>query len=202
MVYWNKSCECMDRNKLEELQSQRLKKTVERIYYNVPYYRDLMQEKDLMPEDIRGLEDLDKLPFTTKDELRDNYPYGLFAVPLTERIRIHASSGTTGKPTVVGYTREDITTWSELMARTLSCGGAKRDSVIQVAYGYGLFTGGLGVHYGAERLGASVIPISGGNTKRQIMLMKDFGTTLLACTPSYALHIAEMLDEMGYQRMS
>ena len=200
MVYWNKSCECMDRNKLEELQSQRLKKTVERIYYNVPYYRDLMQEKDLMPEDIRGLEDLDKLPFTTKDELRDNYPYGLFAVPLTEIIRIHASSGTTGKPTVVGYTREDITTWSELMARTLSCGGAKRDSVIQVAYGYGLFTGGLGVHYGAERLGASVIPISGGNTKRQIMLMKDFGTTLLACTPSYALHIAEMLDEMGISK--
>jgi hypothetical protein len=189
MNYWNKYCECMEREELEKLQSERLIEAVERVYYNVPYYRNLMQEKGLMPEDIKGREDLNKLPFTTKDDLRENYPYGFFAVPLSEIVRIHASSGTTGKPTVVGYTRRDISIWSELMARTLTCGGATKDSVIQVAYGYGLFTGGLGVHYGAERLGASVIPISGGNTKRQIMLMKDFGTTVLACTPSYVLYM-------------
>jgi len=190
----------MERERLRELQSKRLVKTVERVYYNVPYYRNLMQERGIVPEDIKGIDDLSKLPFTTKDDLRDNYPYGLFAVPLSEIVRIHASSGTTGKPTVVGYTRQDITTWSELMARTLACGGATKDSVIQIAYGYGLFTGGLGVHYGAERLGASVIPISGGNTKRQVMLMRDFGTTVLACTPSYALHIAEVLEEMKIPR--
>jgi len=156
-----------------------------------------MQQKGLVPEDIRGIEDLSLLPFTTKQDLRDNYPYGLFAVPLSEIVRIHASSGTTGKPTVVGYTRQDIVNWSELMARALTCGGTTKESVIQVAYGYGLFTGGLGVHYGAERIGASVIPISGGNTKRQAMLMRDFGTTVLACTPSYALHLAETIEEMG-----
>jgi phenylacetate-CoA ligase len=190
----------MEREELEKLQSERLIEAVERVYYNVPYYRNLMQEKGLMPEDIKGREDLNKLPFTTKDDLRENYPYGFFAVPLSEIVRIHASSGTTGKPTVVGYTRRDISIWSELMARTLTCGGATKDSVIQVAYGYGLFTGGLGVHYGAERLGASVIPISGGNTKRQIMLMKDFGTTVLACTPSYALYIAETMAEMNLRK--
>lgn len=195
-MYWNGTYECMDRNQLENLQSQKLINTIERVYYNVPYYRHLMQEKGLMPEDIRGIDDLTKLPFTTKQDLRDNYPYGLFAVPLSEIVRIHASSGTTGKPTVVGYTRRDIITWSELMARTLTCGGTNKESVIQIAYGYGLFTGGLGVHYGAERIGASVIPISGGNTKRQIMLMRDFGTTVLACTPSYALHIAEVMESM------
>ncbi|MGI5851795.1 MAG: phenylacetate--CoA ligase [Clostridiales bacterium] len=200
MNYWNKYCECMEREELEKLQSERLIEAVERVYYNVPYYRNLMQEKGLMPEDIKGREDLNKLPFTTKDDLRENYPYGFFAVPLSEIVRIHASSGTTGKPTVVGYTRRDISIWSELMARTLTCGGATKDSVIQVAYGYGLFTGGLGVHYGAERLGASVIPISGGNTKRQIMLMKDFGTTVLACTPSYALYIAETMAEMNLRK--
>ena len=200
MNYWNKPCECMDREQLVKLQSERLVETVRRVYYNVPYYRNLMQERGLVPEDIKGIEDLPKLPFTTKEDLRNNYPYGLFAVPMSEIVRIHASSGTTGKPTVVGYTRQDIITWSELMARTLTCGGATKDSVIQVAYGYGLFTGGLGVHYGAERLGSSVIPISGGNTKRQVMLMKDFGTTVLACTPSYALHIAETMEEMGIDR--
>lgn len=200
MNYWNKPYECMEREQLVKLQSERLVETVRRVYHNVPYYRNLMQERGLVPEDIKGIEDLPKLPFTTKEDLRNNYPYGLFAVPMSEIIRIHASSGTTGKPTVVGYTRQDIITWSELMARTLTCGGATKDSVIQVAYGYGLFTGGLGVHYGAERLGASVIPISGGNTKRQVMLMKDFGTTVLACTPSYALHIAETMEEMGIDR--
>ena len=200
MNYWNKPYECMEREQLVKLQSKRLVETVRRVYHNVPYYRNLMQERGLVPEDIKGIEDLHKLPFTTKDDLRNNYPYGLFAVPMSEIVRIHASSGTTGKPTVVGYTRQDIITWSELMARALTCGGATKDSVIQVAYGYGLFTGGLGVHYGAERLGASVIPISGGNTKRQVMLMKDFGTTVLACTPSYALHIAETMEEMGIDR--
>lgn len=200
MNYWNKPYECMEREQLVKLQSERLVETVRRVYHNVPYYRNLMQERGLVPEDIKGIEDLPKLPFTTKEDLRNNYPYGLFAVPMSEIIRIHASSGTTGKPTVVGYTRQDIITWSELMARTLTCGGATKDSVIQVAYGYGLFTGGLGVHYGVERLGASVIPISGGNTKRQVMLMKDFGTTVLACTPSYALHIAETMEEMGIDR--
>lgn len=196
-MYWNQSVECMDQEVLKKKQSERLVHTVNQVYHNVPYYRNLMQQKGLMPEDIRGVEDIHLLPFTTKQDLRDNYPYGLFAVPLTEIVRIHASSGTTGKPTVVGYTRQDIANWSELMARTLTCGGTTKESVIQIAYGYGLFTGGLGVHYGAERVGASVIPISGGNTKRQVMLMRDFGTTVLACTPSYALHLAETMNEMG-----
>ena len=199
-MYWDKTNECMPREQLAELQSRRLIETVQRVYHNVPYYRQRMQELGIMPEDIKGAEDLHKLPFTTKQDLRDYYPYGLFAVPLSEIVRIHASSGTTGKPTVVGYTRKDIVTWSELMARTLVCGGTHKDSVIQIAYGYGLFTGGLGAHYGAERIGASVIPVSGGNTKRQIMLMKDFGTTVLACTPSYALYIAETIEEMGIKR--
>lgn len=199
-MYWNQTYECMEREALSELQSRRLIETVQRVYHKVPYYRTQMQKAGLMPEDIRSLEDLPRLPFTYKQDLRDNYPYGLFAVPLSEIVRIHASSGTTGKPTVVGYTRGDIATWSELMARTLTCGGTTQNSVIQVAYGYGLFTGGLGVHYGAERIGASVIPISGGNTKRQIMLMEDFGTTVLACTPSYALYLAETLKEMGISR--
>ena len=190
----------MDRGRLEALQTERLIHTVQRVYYNVPFYRDRMQQSGLQPEDIQSLDDLKKLPFTTKQDLRDNYPYGMFAVPLSEIVRIHASSGTTGKPTVVGYTRQDIQVWSELMARALTSGGTQKDSVIQIAYGYGLFTGGLGFHYGAERIGASVIPISGGNTKRQIMLMEDFGTTVLACTPSYALHIAETMKEMGIKR--
>lgn len=196
-MYWNEKHECIPREELEELQLQRLKETVERCYFNVPHYRKVMQELQLEPEDIQSLDDLKKLPFTTKQDLRDNYPYGMFAVPLSEVVRIHSSSGTTGKPTVVGYTRGDITTWSELMARSLVCGGAGRDDVIHNAYGYGLFTGGLGVHYGAERLGASVIPISGGNTKRQIMIMKDYGSTILTCTPSYALYIAEVINELG-----
>lgn len=199
-MYWDKVYECMDRDKMREVQSERLRKTVQRVYYNVPYYRNSMQKAGLVPEDIKTVDDLSKLPFTNKADLRDNYPYGMFAVPLSEIVRIHASSGTTGKPTVVGYTHNDITTWSELMARTLMAGGTNRESVIQVAYGYGLFTGGLGTHYGAERIGATVIPISGGNTQKQIMLMKDFGTTVLACTPSYALYLAEVLDEMGVKK--
>lgn len=199
-MYWNKAYETMEREKLEDLQLERFMETVQLAYHNVPHYRRKIQELGLQPEDIKSLESLQRLPFTTKEDLRDNYPYGMFACPMSEIVRIHASSGTTGKPTVVGYTRQDIITWSELMARTLTCGGTEKDTVIQIAYGYGLFTGGLGVHYGAERIGASVIPISGGNSKRQVMLMKDFGTTVLACTPSYALHLAETIEEMGIDR--
>jgi len=190
----------MDRDGMSHFQSTRLRETVERVYFNVPYYRNKMQEAGLGPEKINSLDDLHKLPFTTKQDLRDNYPYGLFAVPMSEIVRIHASSGTTGKATVVGYTRNDISTWSEVMARTLSCAGATRNDFMQIAYGYGLFTGGLGLHYGGEKIGASVIPISGGNTMRQIQLMRDFGSTVLACTPSYALFLAEAIEESGIKR--
>lgn len=200
MHYWNRSRECMPREEMQKLQSARLIKTVKKVYHSVPYYREKMQKMGIEPGDIKGIEDLSKLPFTYKQDLRDTYPYGLFAVPLSEIIRIHASSGTTGKQTVVGYTRRDIETWAEVMARTLASAGATKESVIQVAYGYGLFTGGLGAHYGAERIGASVIPISGGNTKRQLQIMKDFGTTLLACTPSYALYLAEELENAGIKK--
>jgi phenylacetate-CoA ligase len=200
MEIWNRHFECMDREELRKVQSERLLETVERVYFNVPYYRHKMQEKGLGPENIRSLGDIDKLPFTTKQDLRDNYPFGLFAVPMSEIVRIHASSGTTGKSTVVGYTRNDIATWSEVMARTLTSAGANRNDFIQIAYGYGLFTGGLGLHYGGEKIGASVIPISGGNTMRQIQLMHDFGSTVLACTPSYAMYLAEAIQESGISR--
>lgn len=200
MQYWNPTYECMSREEMTRVQTERLINTVKRVYHNVPFYRDKMQKKGIEPGDIRTLEDLKKLPFTYKQDLRDTYPYGMFAVPLSEIVRIHASSGTTGRQTVVGYTRRDIDTWAEVMARTLACAGASKESFIQVAYGYGLFTGGLGVHYGAERIGASVIPISGGNTKRQLQIMKDFGTTILACTPSYALFMAEEMEAAGIRR--
>jgi phenylacetate-CoA ligase len=190
----------MDRDGIRHVQSERLRETVERVYFNVPYYRNKMQEAGLGPERIQTIDDLARLPFTTKGDLRDNYPFGLFAVPMSEIVRVHASSGTTGKPTVVGYTRNDISTWSEVMARTLTSAGANRNDFIQVAYGYGLFTGGLGIHYGGEKIGASVIPISGGNTVRQIQLMHDFGSTVLACTPSYALFLAEAIQESGINR--
>ncbi len=200
MQYWNPTFECLQREEMKKVQSERLINTVKRIYHNVPFYREKMQKKGLEPGDIKSVDDLRNLPFTYKQDLRDNYPYGLFAAPLSEIVRIHASSGTTGKQTVVGYTRKDIDTWSEVMARTFTNAGASKESIIQVAYGYGLFTGGLGAHYGAERVGASVIPISGGNTKRQLQLMKDFGTTILACTPSYALFMAEEMEEMGIKK--
>jgi phenylacetate-CoA ligase len=200
MEIWNRHFECMNRKELKKVQNERLRETVERVYFNVPYYRHKMQEAGLGPESISSVDDLSKLPFTTKTDLRDNYPFGLFAVPMSEIVRVHASSGTTGKPTVVGYTRNDIGTWSEVMARTLTCAGANRNDFIQVAYGYGLFTGGLGIHYGGEKIGASVIPISGGNTTRQIQLMHDFGSTVLACTPSYALYLAEAIQESGINR--
>ncbi|NLJ71458.1 MAG: phenylacetate--CoA ligase [Syntrophomonadaceae bacterium] len=197
MSYWDIEKECMSRNELELLQTRRLKEAVYRMYAFVQPYKEKMDEAGIKPDDINSLADLKLLPFTTKKDLRDNYPFNLFAVPMGDVIRIHSSSGTTGKPTVVGYTRKDIDIWSELMARALCSAGASKRSVIQNAYGYGLFTGGLGVHYGAEKLGASVIPSSGGNTKRQIMLMQDFGTTVLTCTPSYALFMYEEMLEMG-----
>lgn len=200
MEIWNRHFECMVRDGMSQHQSGRLRETVERIYFNVPYYRNKMQEAGLGPESINNIDDLSKLPFTTKQDLRDNYPFSLFAVPMSEIVRVHASSGTTGKPTVVGYTRNDISTWSEVMARTLTSAGANRNDFIQIAYGYGLFTGGLGLHYGGEKIGASVIPISGGNTVRQIQLMNDFGTTVIACTPSYALFLAEAIEESGIRR--
>ena len=200
MEVWNRHFECMDRDELRKIQGERLRETVDRLYFNVPYYRQKMQEAGLGPDSVRTIDDIHKLPFTTKQDLRDNYPFGLFAVPMSEIVRIHASSGTTGKPTVVGYTRGDIATWSEVMARTLTCAGADRHDFIQVAYGYGLFTGGLGIHYGGEKIGASVIPISGGNTIRQLQLMHDFGSTVLACTPSYALFLSEAIEESGINR--
>ena len=196
-MYWDKTHECMDRTELKELQTKRLIDTVKRCYGNVPFYREAFQKAGLTPEDIKTLDDLKKIPFTTKKDLRDNYPFGMFAVPQEQIVRVHASSGTTGKPTVVGYTRKDIDTWSELMARALMSAGATNKSMIQVSYGYGLFTGGLGAHYGAERLGASTIPTSSGNTQKQITIMKDFGTELLCCTPSYALFLAETMEGMG-----
>ncbi len=197
MAYWDQEKECMSRDNLEKLQIRRLKETVYRSYAFVPACRAKMDDAGIKPDDIGCLDDLKLLPFTTKQEMRDNYPFGLFAMPMSEVVRIHASSGTTGKPSVVGYTRRDVDNWADLMARALTSAGANKRSVIQNAYGYGLFTGGLGVHYGAERLGASVIPVSGGNTQRQILLMQDFGTTHLTCTPSYALFIAEVMAEMG-----
>ncbi|WP_026475161.1 phenylacetate--CoA ligase family protein [Alkaliflexus imshenetskii] len=197
---WNPHFETMSREQMREVQSERLRDVVERVYYNVPSYRAKMQAAGIGPEHIQSIDDLSKLPFTTKQDLRDNYPYGLFAVPMSEIIRIHASSGTTGKPTVVGYSRRDIGVWSEVMARTLTGAGAGKEDFIQIAYGYGLFTGGLGLHYGGEKIGASVIPISGGNTKRQLQLMQDFGSTVLACTPSYAAYLAEAIEESGIDR--
>ena len=196
-MIWNLEYESMARPRLEELQLKRLRSTIQRVYERVPYYRGKMEEAGIKPEDLRSLEDLRHLPFTTKDDLRNNYPFGLFAVPMDEVVRIHASSGTTGKMTVVGYTKSDIKVWAQVMARTLTCAGGTSHDRIQVAYGYGLFTGGLGVHYGAEMLGATVVPISGGNTKRQIQIMQDFNTTILACTPSYALYLAEGAAEAG-----
>ena len=196
-MIFNEEFETMPREALEAIQLRRLQATVARVYNTVPFYRRRFDEARVTPGDIRTLADLHKLPFTYKTDLRDNYPYGMFAVPMDNVTRIHASSGTTGKPTVVGYTTRDIQTWSELMARSLVAAGTRKDDIVHNAYGYGLFTGGLGVHYGAERLGASVIPISGGNTKRQVMIMKDFGPTVLTCTPSYALHVAETAEEMG-----
>ncbi len=196
-IIWDKTVECMPREQIRERQSMRLVSLVKRMYQNVPAYRAKMQAVGVTPGDIRGAEDIVKLPFTEKTDLRDNYPFGLFAVPQSEIVRIHASSGTTGKPTVVGYTAGDIDAWAELMARSLTSAGVTKESIVQVSYGYGLFTGGLGAHYGAERIGASVVPMSGGNTQKQLMLMQDFGATTICCTPSYAMVLGETIQEMG-----
>jgi phenylacetate-CoA ligase len=196
-MYWEPDRECMDREELEQLQLERLQATLNRVYAHVPFYRKRFDAMGISPEDVTSLADLSRLPFTTKEDLRDNYPYGLFAVPMREVVRVHASSGTTGAPTVVGYTRNDIKTWSNLVARILVAGGVTKDDVVQIAFGYGLFTGGFGLHYGAERLGASVIPTSSGNTARQIKVMVDFKTTALVSTPSYALLIGDTLREKG-----
>jgi phenylacetate-CoA ligase len=198
-MIWNDEFETLPREAMEALHLKRLRDLTDRVYSTVPFYRRKLTEIGYKPGDLRKLEDLSRLPFTTKDDLRENYPFGLFAVPMERVVRIHASSGTTGKPVVVGYTRRDIDTWSELMARTLSSGGTTSGDIVHNAYGYGLFTGGLGAHYGAEKIGAAVIPMSGGNTKRQILIMKDFGSTILCCTPSYALNIAEVMAEEGVE---
>lgn len=194
-MIWNETKECMSRDEMNNLQSKRLVKTVDRVYHNVPYYRKKMQEAGLEPGDIKGVEDINKLPYTTKDDLRETYPFGLFAVPMSEIVRTHASSGTTGKATVVGYTRHDIDVWKECVARAFSQAGITREDRMQIAYGYGLFTGGLGAHYGAENLGAMVVPMSTGNTKKLVTMMEDFDVTAIACTPSYLIHIAEVLRE-------
>ncbi|BCW98100.1 MAG: phenylacetate-coenzyme A ligase [Armatimonadota bacterium] len=194
---WDPKAETMSREDLEKLQLERLQATVRRVYERVPFYREKLDAAGVKPEDIRRLDDVQKLPFTCKDDLRAAYPYGLFAAPLKDIVRIHASSGTTGLSTVVGYTRRDLRIWSDLVARLLTAGGVTRHDVVHISFGYGLFTGGFGLHQGSERIGASVIPVSSGNTERQVRLMKDFGATALVGTPSYALHIAETMYEMG-----
>ncbi len=192
--------EKLSRKKLEELMLERLKALVERVYENVPFYKKKFDELGVKPKDIKSLNDVSRLPFTTKNDLRDNYPFGMFAVPMDRVVRIHASSGTTGKPTVAGYTAGDIDMWATLMARSFVSAGATRDDIVHNAYGYGLFTGGLGAHYGAEKLGTSVVPVSGGNTQRQVMLLQDFAPTVLCATPSYALNLAGVMKDAGVSK--
>ena len=196
-MFWEPEKECMAREDLEQLQLERLKSTLYRVGTNVPFYKTKFNQLKFNYDDIRSLDDLQRLPLTEKQDLRDNYPYGLFAVPLRDVVRVHSSSGTSGSATVVGYSRNDIKTWSNLVARVITAAGVTKNDVIQIAFGYGLFTGGFGLHYGAELIGASVIPISSGNTKRQIQIMQDFKTTALVCTPSYALVMADTMMEMG-----
>jgi len=196
-MIWNETKECMSREEMKNLQSARLVKLVDYVYHNVEFYRKKMQKIGLLPSDIKSIDDITKLPFTTKDDLRDNYPFGLFAVPNSEIVRIHASSGTTGKATVVGYTRRDLDIWSECVARCFAMANIDKKDIIQIAYGYGLFTGGLGAHGGAEKIGAMVVPMSTGNSKKLTTMMVDFGATAIACTPSYLLHISEVLEKEG-----
>ena len=196
-MIWNETIECASRDELKALQLERLKSTVERCYYNVPHYRKKLDAAGVKPEDIKTLEDIRKLPFTEKDDLRENYPYKLFASPMKDVVRIHASSGTTGKPTVVGYTQADIDMWAECVARLACAAGATNEDIAQVTFGYTLFTGAFGLHYGLEKAGATIIPISGGNTERQLAIMQDFGTTILVGTPSYALYMAETAKKLG-----
>ena len=197
MNYWDQKNETMSRDELAALQLDKLKSLVTRLYENVPFYKQSFDKIGLSIGDIKSLDDLRYLSFTSKQDLRDNYPFGMFAVPMNDVVRVHASSGTTGKPTVVGYTNTDLTIWADLVARALTMAGATKKDLVQNAYGYGFFTGGLGVHYGTERIGATIVPISGGNSARQLMIMQDFQTTILTCTPSYALHLAEAAYEAG-----
>jgi phenylacetate-CoA ligase len=201
MIY-NEEFETLPREVLDTLQLKRLKQVVERVYHTVGFYHKKYEEAEVSPDVVRNLNDLKKLPFTTKEDLRDNYPFGLFSVPMTNIVRLHASSGTTGKPTVVAYTKRDIETWAELMARSFAAAGLTKHDIIHNAYGYGLFTGGLGAHYGAEKLGASVIPMSGGSTKKQLLILQDFGPTAICCTPSYLLYLTEIGEEMGVDMKS
>ncbi|MBW2598745.1 MAG: phenylacetate--CoA ligase [Deltaproteobacteria bacterium] len=201
-MIFNEEFETLPREALDALQLKRLQQVVGRVYHTVGFYKRAFDEAGVTPDDIRTLDDMRRLPFTVKQDLRDNYPFGLFTVPMSNIVRLHASSGTTGKPTVVGYTQRDIETWSRLMARSLVAAGLTKNDIIHNAYGYGLFTGGLGVHYGAERLGASVIPMSGGSTKKQIMILQDFGPTAICCTPSYALYLSERGEDMGVDMRS
>lgn len=195
-LIFNREAECSGPKAMHELQLERLKKQVEYAYENIPHYKKKFDSIGLKPSHIQTLKDIEKIPYTTKEDLRENYPYSMFAVPMRDVIRIHASSGTTGNPTVVGYTKNDIHMWSELCARFIYAAGATPDDIAQIAFGYGLFTGGFGLHYGMERAGIAVIPISGGNTERQFKIMQDFGSTLLICTPSYALYMGEMAQKL------
>ena len=199
-MIWNENIECMDRDQLREIQSRRLVKMAEYVYHNTPFYRRKFQEMGLEPGDIKNIDDITKLPFTDKIDLRDNYPFGLAAVPMSQIVRIHASSGTTGKPVVVLHTRKDISMWTEAISRAFTAYGASKDDIFQISYGYGLFSGGLGAHDGATNIGASVIPISSGNTQKQITLMHDFGTSVLCCTPSYAMFLGEAMGESEWPR--
>jgi len=196
-MIFNKDIECMGREQMRSLQEDRLKKIVRYAYENVPFYKKKYKAEGIEPGDIKRLEDIEKLPFTTKDDLRDNYPFELFAVPMKEIVELHASSGTTGKPVVVGYTKNDMENWAEAVARLAACAGVTADDVAQIAFGYGMFTGGFGLHYGLQKLGATVVPASSGNSERQIMYMQDFGTTALISTPSYALYLSEVCEDMG-----
>ena len=198
--YWNKPAETMSRELIRANQLKKLRAAVENVYANTAYYREKMRAKGMLPGDVKSLENLRDLPVTTKQDMRDAYPFGMFAAPMEDIVRIHASSGTTGKQTVVGYTRRDIDAWAECMARCLVMDDADKSSLIQVAYGYGLFTGGLGAHYGVEKLGAAAVPASSGNTRRQVTMLVDFGVTHLCCTPSYAMNIAEVMREMGHDK--
>ncbi len=201
-MIWNEELECMSEDEKKQLQLTRLQDVVKKAYENVPYYRKRFEEIGIKPEDIKTLNDVEMLPFTTKTDLREAYPFGMFAVPEDDIIEVHTSSGTTGKPTVSGYTQTDLEIWSEVMARALAMAGAGRKDFIQNAYGYGLFTGGMGVHYGAQKIGATVVPISAGNTMRQLEIMQDFGTTIITCTPSYALYLAEVAEKEGIRKES
>lgn len=202
MPIWNRKCETMERSEMEQLQLELLQTTVNRAYRNVPFYHRKFEQLNLAPEDVQSLADIRKLPFTTKDDLRDGYPYEMFAVPLREIVRIHSSSGTAAKPIVVGYTQNDLKHWADQTARVMSAAGVTKDDVVHIAFDYGLFTGGFGMHYGAERLGASVIPVSSGNTERQIQIMQDFRSTALVGTPSFAIYLAEVMNRMGVSSAS